>query len=134
MEAKKTKELIKDAIASETKSARENWGETYHSEHESWAVLKEEIEEAGEEFNKCTMILASLWHYVRTNKKKSEDKQHIIDLLHYLQDHAKSLATESIQIAAVAQKYIDTVEAIIKPEVNENDKSVQENNGEKDCI
>lgn len=111
MEAEKTKNFIKGAIAAETESAKEKWGETYHSEHEAWAVLNEEVEEANEALVKIVTIERVLWNFVRKAEKKEADHKYITDNLHYLLDHAQELATEAVQIGAVAQKYIDTMEA-----------------------
>lgn len=110
MEAEKTKDFIKGAVASEIDNAKKTYGETYHSEHEAWAVLNEEIEEANEAFVKIVSINRVMWNFVRKAKKEEKDFQYIKDNLHYLQDHAKELATEAVQIAAVAQKYLDTME------------------------
>lgn len=110
MEAEQTKNFIKGAVAAETENAKKTYGETYHSEHEAWAVLNEEGEEANEALFKIGNILHILWRFVRKAEKTEEDIQHVKDNLHYLQDHAKELATEAVQIAAVAQKYIDTME------------------------
>ena len=110
MEAEKTKNFIRGAVAAETESAKEKWGETYHSEHEAWAVLNEEAEEANEAFFKIGNILHVLWNFVRKAEKTEDDIRHVRDNLHYLQDHAQELAIEAVQIAAVTQKYLDTME------------------------
>ena len=112
MEAKVTTELIDAAVKAETKSAKEKWGDIYHSEHEAYAVLTEEIEETNEAFVKVASIQRVLWNFVRKAKKDDKDIKYLKDNLHYLQDHAQELATEAVQIAAVAQKYIDTMENV----------------------
>lgn len=110
MEAKLTKDFIKGAIAAETEIAKEKWGDTYHSEHEAWAVLSEECEEANEALVKIVTIQRVLWNFVRKAEKTEDDIRHVRDNLHYLQDHAQELAIEAVQIGAVTQKYIDTME------------------------
>ena len=110
MEAEKTKNFIKAAIASETENAKEKWGDKYHSEHEAWAVLSEEVEEANEAFLKIGNITRILWHYVRKANKTEDDQRHHAENLRYLKDHAQELAIEAVQIAAVAQKFLDTLE------------------------
>lgn len=110
MEAKLTKDFIRGAVAAETESAKETWGETYHSEHEAWAVLHEEIEEANEALIKIASINNVLWNFVRKAQKQDGDIKYIRDNLHYLKDHAQELAIEAVQIAAVTQKYLDTME------------------------
>ena len=44
-----TKKYIESAIGSETENAVKNLGETYNSNHEGYAVLKEEVDEANDE-------------------------------------------------------------------------------------
>lgn len=109
MEAEKTKDFIKKAIAAETANAKSKWGDMYHSEHEAWAVLTEEIEEANEALVKIVTIQRVLWNFVRKAKIEEKDIKYIKDHLNYLQDHAQELATEAVQIAAVAKKYLDTI-------------------------
>ncbi len=109
MEVKETKDLIKSAIAAETENARKKWGETYHSEHEAWAVLTEEIEEANDALVKIVTIQRVLWSFVRKPKIESEDIKYIKEDLRYLQDHCQELAIEATQIAAVARKYLDSI-------------------------
>ena len=110
MEAKLTKDFIRGAVAAETESAKEKWGETYHSEHEAWAVLNEEGEEANEALVKIGSILRVLWNFVRKAEKQPGDVKYMRDNLNYLKDHAQELAIEAAQIAAVAQKFLDTLE------------------------
>ena len=110
MEATLTKDFIKGAIAAETENAKKNWGDTYHSEHEAWAVLNEEIEESHEELCKIANVQGVLWNFVK-KQKDSEDFPKKKENLAYMKDCAMALAIEAVQIAAVAQKFIDTLEA-----------------------
>ena len=110
MEAKLTNDLIRGAITAETEKASKDWGTLYNSEHEAWAVLNEEIEEANEALIKIASISSVLWNFVRKAKKQEDDKKQTRDNLEYLKGHAQELAIEAVQIAAVAQKYIDTME------------------------
>lgn len=110
MEAKLTKDFIRGAVAAETESAKEKWGETYHSEHEAWAVLREETEEANEALIKIGSITNVLWNFVRKAEKQDGDIKYMRDNLNYLKDHAQELATEAVQIGAVAQKFLDSLE------------------------
>ena len=106
MEAQLTKNFIKAAIDAETESAKKNWGPTYASEHEAWAVLREEIEEADEEQKTIQYCSEALWHAIRNGNEQERSKS----CLAYILEHAQNLATEAVQIAAVAQKYLDTLE------------------------
>lgn len=106
MEAQLTKNFIKAAIEAETESAKTNWGPTYASEHEAWAVLLEEWEEAYEEVQTLRGCHEALWHAIRKGEPERSKGS-----LAYVLEHAQNLATEAVQIAAVAQKYLDTLEA-----------------------
>ena len=110
MEAKLTKDFVRGAIVAETESAKEKWGETYHSEHEAWAVLNEEGEEASEALTKIGSVLQTLWRFVRKAEKQDGDIKYMRDNLNYVKDQAQNLAIEAVQIAAVAQKFLDTLE------------------------
>ena len=111
MEATLTKNFIKAAVAAETDNAKKNWGPTYHSEHEAWAVLKEEVEEAAEEEKTIQDCLGALWNAIRQGQQQERQK----NSLYYILQHAQALATEAVQIAAVAQKYLDTLEGTNAP-------------------
>ncbi len=111
MEATLTKNFIKAAVAAETDNAKKNWGPTYHSEHEAWAVLKEEVEEAAEEEKTIQDCLGALWNAIRQGQQQERQK----NSLYYILQHAQDLATEAVQIAAVAQKYLDTLEGTNAP-------------------
>ena len=99
MEAQLTKDFIKAAIEAETENAKKDWGPQYNSEHEAYAVLKEEVEEALDDLNIIQEDLGFLWNAVKTNS----DKPYSAALTHIIQT-AKALATEAVQIAAVATK------------------------------
>lgn len=109
MEATKTKNLITEAIAAETESAKKNWGSIYHSKHEAWAVLKEEVEEAETESELIKVMLEKSWAYVKHDNFTIKGHEQMVEAI---KKHALKLALEAVQIAAVAQKYIDTLEEV----------------------
>lgn len=111
MEATTTKNFINAATAAETENAKKNWGPTFYSEHEAWAVLKEEVEEAAEEEKTIQDCLNALWNAIRQGKQQERQK----NSLSFVFQHAQALATEAVQIAAVAQKYLDTLEGTNGP-------------------
>ena len=111
MEATLTKNFINAAVAAETENAKKNWGPGYHSEHEAWAVLKEEVEEAAEEHKTIEDCLTALWNAIRKGGQQERQK----NSLAYIFQHAQDLATEAVQIAAVARKYLDTLEGTNGP-------------------
>ena len=99
MEAQLTKDFIKAAIDAEEENAKAQWGARYNSEHEAYAVLKEEVEEAADDLTIIQEDLGFLWNAVKGNS----DKPYSAALTHIIQV-AEALATEAVQIAAVAKK------------------------------
>lgn len=99
MEAAKTKSYILEAIQAEFENIKKQWGPCYNSEHEAYAVLKEEVEEAKDDLTIITEDLGFLWNAVKGNS----DKPYSAALKH-LQQTAVELAIEAVQIAAVAKK------------------------------
>jgi len=73
----------------------------FSSNHEAYAVLVEEIEEAEYETERIKYYLNNLWMSVKNNSKEYE-------LLKTLKLTAMKAAAENIQIAAMAQKFIDS--------------------------
>ena len=74
----------------------------FNSPHEGYAVIKEEIEEASNEIRETNCFLTDLWYGIKRNES---------DLKEYSQqikNRATLLACEAIQVAAMAQKFIDS--------------------------
>lgn len=73
----------------------------FHSTHEGYGVIKEEIEEVEYELSKVKYEMAILWNNIKNNE---------LDLLgiKIMKRHATNLAAESIQVAAMCQKFIDS--------------------------
>lgn len=95
------KERIKHAANNEKDAAIAQHGK-FHSPHEAWAVLKEEVEELCECLDEQeTMFhqLDLLWDMIRIN---SEIGERDLDLIY---DFAKSCAEEAVQVMAMVQKW-----------------------------
>ena len=73
----------------------------FRSPHEGAAVIREEMEEAWEEINAAAGMYQALWIKV----KRDEDTYKIAELLRM---RAEAAACECIQLAAMAQKIIDS--------------------------
>ena len=80
------------------------------STHEGYAVIKEEVEETSEELDHVKDSLSAIWFFVRNN-----DKNRSIYDAECLKEYAIKLASESIQVAAMCQKFINS----FKEESNE---------------
>lgn len=73
----------------------------FHSDHEAWAVLKEEIEELLELFDedKIYVDLDKLWDKVR--RDETIDMGDMTEIYNW----AKSCAKEAVQVMAMVQKW-----------------------------
>jgi hypothetical protein len=91
---------IKNLVEKELKAANEKFP-LFQSNHEGYAIIKEELEESKEELEVLEDHLNRLWVNTRLNSKNTT-------YAYRLKKHAISLAVESIQVAAMAQKYIDS--------------------------
>lgn len=77
----------------------------FHSLHEGYAVLLEEVEEAREALNLAEGSLSMLWAHIRDN-----NAGRALELAGRVREHALDLAVEAVQAAAMAQKFIDSAE------------------------
>jgi hypothetical protein len=83
----------------EHKTIVDKYGEGYHSDHEGYAVLQEEIEEAQERLDIVKTWHERMWACIREDGEVTEDK------LERVEYNAKQLAAEAVQIAAVARRW-----------------------------
>ena len=83
----------------------------FHSDYEGAAVILEEIEEAQEDMNNVQDNFLDLWKSVKRNSKP----EYHADSVYIC---AVSLACEAIQVAAMAQKFIDSQKEREKSEGN----------------
>lgn len=77
----------------------------FHSLHEGYAVLLEEVEEAREALNFAEGNLSMLWAHIRDNNAGRAP-----EFAGRIREHALDLAVEAVQAAAMAQKVIDSAE------------------------
>ena len=70
---------------------------TFNTDHEAYAVLKEEVEETGEELDAIDAEMVIIWHDIREDKDINEHAERIYQ-------YAISLIQEAVQVAAVALK------------------------------
>lgn len=89
--------LIKD----EYDRASNKFGPINHSDHESYAIILEELEEAEDESALCREAVRDFWE--ATKDKLGEDSDKIRDLDRVYND-ALLAACEYIQVAAMAYK------------------------------
>lgn len=94
------KERIKHAANNEKDAAIAQHG-YFHSQHEAWAVLKEETEEMCQEVNRGAVqgLLYMLWNDVKHDKKTDQAK------LDEIYDNAFKCACECVQVMAMCLKW-----------------------------
>lgn len=94
---KKTMEGVNYLVQNEFDMACEDNGNSFHSDHESFSVILEEVAEAKEELQIIIDCMSGLWRSVRQDNKSG-------DILTDIERHARRLACEAIQVAAMARK------------------------------
>lgn len=103
---KKLIESVDLLVNEEYDRASKDHGARFHSQHEAYAVIKEEVEEAQEELIKVDSRLFDFW-----SKNCRRDSTEIADdTLIALKSYAINAASECIQIAAMAHKALQGVE------------------------
>lgn len=97
---------IESLTQEEYDRAASKFGIVNHSNHESYAVLLEEIEEAKAEMDCVDIAMKQFWIDVKNNAVGDATKRNV----EMLMTAAMRLAAESVQIAAMAVKAIRTIE------------------------
>lgn len=75
----------------------------FHSAHEGYAVMQEEVEEAQDEIDWCKIKLECAWIIIKNDEDAS------LQEVEFLKEFAIQGAIELIQVAAMAQKFIDSL-------------------------
>lgn len=91
---------LNSAVDCELKNIRKVYGNQYNSLHESYAVLLEEVEEAENELERVKEELSDLWLCIKQN-----DNEGAINALRRIATHSHFLIQESVQVAAVTNKF-----------------------------
>lgn len=89
----------------EATNAKQNHGTTYASHHEAYGILAEEVQEAGEEHKSIQKHMEQLLRFIRTDYTEGVE-----DCLKVLKQDAIRAAAESVQVAAVCQKWLEGLE------------------------
>lgn len=82
----------------------------FRSAHEGYAVMLEEFEEARRELESAKDSLGNLWASVKINDISSPV------FAESVKEYAVNLAVEAIQTAAMARKFMDSLDGDIKDE------------------
>ena len=73
----------------------------FRSDHEGAAVIVEEIKEAEDEPKSIKSVFEELWYTVKLNESNEPWVSRVME-------YSVNLACEAIQVAAMAQKFIDS--------------------------
>ena len=98
-------EEVNELVEREYGRAGSTFGLFNHSDHESFAIIKEELDEAGEEFDSFSKQLGLFWASVKSDA--SDNKK--FNQLKMMEVTALLAACEMIQVAAMAKKAALTV-------------------------
>lgn len=102
MIAEEATKCIDQAVLYELRNIVKVHGPTFASEHEGYAVLLEEVEEACEAAEFMQDELKRLWTSIRQNKFSNFELSQVYNF-------AKGLADEAVQVAAVCECFMETV-------------------------
>ena len=97
------KQEVEKLVQKELESANQRFP-MFHSDHEGAAVIFEEIQEAEYEFECAKDRFQELWNSVKCNLSSEWIKEISVVIM----NRAVNLACEAIQVAAMAQKFIDS--------------------------
>lgn len=93
---------VRELVQIELAAANERFPQ-FHSQHEGWAVIKEEVEEAEEELAKMKIYLAGAWGNITSDVQANSD-------IESLKKRAINAACEAIQVAAMCKKFLEMEE------------------------
>jgi hypothetical protein len=98
----KLKEQVTKLVDFELEMANKQHGERFNSAHEAYAVMKEEYEEAKEALERAESFLdLSFW------ESCLRDGRNCAYFARFIESEAIKAACECIQVAAMAQKFIN---------------------------
>lgn len=104
------KEDVEKLVQKELESANQRFP-MFRSDHEGAAVIFEVIEECEQELNDVKEAFSAIWVSVKQNVSANE-------LIEKILRDSISTACEAIQVAAMAQKFIDSQKEREKSEGN----------------
>ena len=90
---------VLELVAVELAAANERFPQ-FHSAHEGYAVIREEVEETREQFETVERYLSYLWDRVKQDCTAKEQAE-------YIEMFAVNTACEAIQVAAMCRKFLE---------------------------
>lgn len=117
------KEIIADFVRMELNQANEIYP-LFNSIHEAFGVLKEEVEEAGDDYINLIIALDRLWEIAKSSKGHPHtmdglNEKAIISLVTF---HSTNMILELIQVIAMVEKWKQSFEFEEGDEFGENEE------------
>ena len=106
--------MIKELIEKEYGIAVDNLG-AFNSEHEAYAIIREEVEEAYENVGHLGFWLDNFWNQIKSKEATNKVK---VESITAMKRYATDAITEFAQVAACCEKALD----IMGEEVEDNNK------------
>ena len=104
-----TEKLVDELIQAEYGNACEKFGEKYHSLHEGYAILLEELEEVKENYKKVKLAREMLWEKIKNENCCVYQFDSLIENIEfYVKEETKELA----QVGAVLLKIRNTINEV----------------------
>jgi len=100
------KTLVSLLVETELVNANKKFCPIFHSEHEAYSILKEEVEEAADELEEVQDQLKYMWDGI----KRNNSTVYTTEIAKRMKTYAINLSAESIQVAAMCEKFIDSFE------------------------
>ena len=104
-----TETLVNNLIDGEYVNDCKQFGDRYHSLHEAYAILLEEVEEVKSEFNKLVINTEWIWKEIKDFNKSIYDRNELICLCKKATDHTYDTISELAQVGAVLMKIKNTI-------------------------
>ena len=97
------KQDVKALVQKELESANKKYPTTFRSRHEAYGVMLEEFEEVKDELLKCQLYLNEFKYSMKVDGDYLEKEN-----LTKLKEHSENLMAEAGQLAAMAQKALNS--------------------------
>lgn len=106
---KKLLEKVNKLVGEELEESNKNNPPIFHSAHEGYGVIAEEVMEA-----KCESSWLEDGLYGLLCAIRNDDWNYVRDTCRHIREDAINMACECIQVAAMCDKMIETVEANVE--------------------
>lgn len=93
-------EQVKELVKVELAAANEKFP-PFHSAHEGYAVIMEELDELKTEVNMADASLTKAWEHIKSNNPLAENE------VNWVRSYAINAACEAIQVAAMCRKFME---------------------------